>query len=182
MSNWIDREGIFMAQPTQWRVRTFEGSQAMAVEIDFKILGMLNDEGGWDDWRDYAETTCRGRWFLTKKDGTVNSSAVDQLAVALGWDGNLLSISDAGPPPRACQINVRSDEYRGETRYNATWMNHKFFKPTPTGAPADEVNELQGRFGSLFRAAAASATQSAKQHEPDPAVAAITGGDDNLPF
>ncbi len=180
MSNWIDREGIFMAQPTQWRVRTFENSQAMAVEIDFRILGMLNAEGGWDDWREYQETTCRGRWFLTKKDGSVNSSAVDQLAVALGWDGNLLTISDAGPPSRACQITVKSDEYRGEVRHNATWMNHKFFKPTPAGASTEQVNDLQGRFGSLFRAAAASAQQSTTAPEPDAEIAAITG--DDLPF
>ncbi|HOX27490.1 MAG TPA: hypothetical protein PLL30_17350 [Candidatus Krumholzibacteria bacterium] len=187
MSNRLDREGIFMARAKSWLIRTFDNSEAVAVNIEFQILGQLNDQGGWDDWRQYDEHTVYGMFFIVKKDGTINTTTMEQLAKSLGWDGNLLAVMDAPPPKTAVQITVKADEYQGKVTYKASWINPKDFSPQPQGASDAKVSQLQARFGSLLRAAAAAAKQSApvaaapsaaaNQSEPAPFVS-----DDDLPF
>lgn len=190
MSNRLDREGIFMARAQQWSVRTFETSQAVAINIEFLILGQLNQDGGWDDWRNYDEHTCWGMFFITKKDGTVNAVTVEQLARSLGWSGDLQVVANTTPPRTPVQITVKGEEYRGTVAYKASWINPKDYTPSPHGASDEEVGRLQARFGSLLRAAAAAAARehvreeqpSGLPPEPEFTPAPPAEPDDDLPF
>jgi hypothetical protein len=165
MSIKLDREGIFMARAIGWQVRTFDSSQAVAVNIEFQILGQLNDAGGWDDWREYEEHTVYGMFFVLKKDGTVNTTTIEQLARSLGWNGDLYTIGDDSPPRVPVQITVKAEEYKSSLIYKASWINPKDFKPQPIGASNQQVADLNARFGSLLRAAAAAAL-SPKTEKP----------------
>ena len=178
MSQKLDRAGVFMAKPMSWAVKTYD-SQAVAVEFEFKIRGQWNGEG-WDSWRDYDEYTVWGLFFVVKKDGSVNSTTVEQLARSLGWDGDLNAVVNQEVPGRAVQITVKEDIYKDTVRFKAGWMNHKDFVPTSQGADPETVSGLNNRFGSLLRAAAASA----KKDQPAPKVAPTEAPlvDDDLPF
>lgn len=176
MSNKLDREGIFMARAIAWQVRVFESSSAAAINIEFQVLGQLNDQGGWDDWRSYEDHTVFGSFFFAKKDGTLNEVTVEQLVKSGLWDGNLFTVNDGPPPTTAVQISVGAEEYKGQTYYKAKWVNHKDFKPQPPGASEGDVRRLNDRFGSLLRACAASA--AASQEQPQVAQAKTAVQDD----
>ena len=74
----IDREGIFKARPLQWRVKVFDGSLSVAIAIEFAIVAQLADNE-WQDWSGYDEHRVWGDWWVVKKDGKPNVSAVEQL-------------------------------------------------------------------------------------------------------
>lgn len=179
MSQKLDRAGIFMAKPLSWAVKTYD-SQSVAIEFEFKILGEWNGEG-WNDWRDYDEYTVWGHYFVVKKDGSVNGATVEQLARSLGWDGDLNAVVNQEVPGRAVQITVKQDIYKDTVRYKAGWMNHKDFVPSSQGADAETVGSLQGRFGSLLRAAAASVNKDQPATKAAPVEAPLNDEDD-LPF
>ena len=165
MSIKLDRGGIFMARAISWQVRTFD-SMAAAINIEFQILGQLNDVGGWDDWLKFEDHTVYGLFFFAKKDGSINETTVAQLAKSLGWRGDLFEVQD-GPPPRTpVQITVGSEEYKGQQYYKVMWINPKDYTPQPQSATPEKVSTLNAQFGSLLRAAAAAAV--AKQGEPMP--------------
>lgn len=173
----LDRAGIFMARPLSWSVKTYD-SQAIAIEFQFQILGQWNGEG-WDSWREYEEYTVWGHFFVVKKDGSVNSTTVEQLARSLGWTGDLNAVVNQDVPSRAVQITVKEDIYKDQVRFKAGWMNHKDFVPTSQGADPETVSGLNNRFGSLLRAAAASAKKDMPQEKDEPATPT---DDDDLPF
>ena len=155
----IDREGIAQAVPREWWIRRVD-SGAVAVSFDFDVMSML-DGDDWHDWTQYGEYTVFGDWWVIKKDGTVNQGAVEQLALAIGWDGNLTSVQ--GPPPNyLVQLTIKGEEYQGKRRYKAAWMNPGDHVPGPAGATAEEVQAASNRFGSLLRAAATGAARAAK--------------------
>lgn len=180
MSSPLDREGIFKAKPFQWDVQRAE-SGAVAVAIGFEIVARFDDDSEWEDWTKYSSMHCYGNWWVVKKDGTVNQGAVEQLAVALGWSGNLFEVSSSDAPDRIVQITVKEDTYHGKTRYQATWMNHEHFVPTRFGASEEEVSQLEARFGSLLRAAASGAAE-AKPPVPNGTPPPNKRGDDGPPL
>lgn len=151
----IDREGIFKAKPVAWSVKTFEGKQSVALNVEFVIVAML-DQGEWQDWTLYD--TCRvwGDFFVVKKDGRPNTAQVQQLAESLGWNGDLRVVFGE-PPDVVVQVTVKEETYDGRTFYKAAWVNPEDYVPGPKGgADAATVEQLQTRFGSLLRAAATS--------------------------
>ncbi len=155
----LDREGIFKARPISWSVLDAD-SGAVAVSLEFEILAQWDGEGGWIDWAGYEMHRCFGSWWVVKKNGQINTGAAEQLAVSLGWDGDLRSVF-GGPPSRIVQVSVKAEEYDGRTRYRAGWMNPEDYVPQQAGASEEKVNELQSRYGSLLRAAATATGNSA---------------------
>ncbi len=156
----LDRAGIFKAQPVSWTVRSSQQSGAIALAIEFKILAQL-DGAEWNDWAQYDEYSIFGDFWVVKSDGTINTTTVESLARTLGWDGDLVSVVGE-PPAEVVQITVREEEYQGRKRMKVAWLNPGDFSPMPESATPDQVQNMQRRFGSLLRAAAAGAAAPAK--------------------
>ena len=170
----LDREGIFKARLLGWKVLDVK-SGAVAVSCELHVLAQWDGAGGWSDWSEYEEHRCFGNWWVVKKGGQINMGAVEQLAESLGWNGDLQSVLGSPPPDSTVQITVKADEYNGQTRFKAAWMNPENHAPQQPGADKEKVGQLQNRFGSLLRAAAASAAGA-------PAAPAGPITDDDIPF
>lgn len=175
--NVLSQAGIFKCKPTVWEVREFD-SGSVAVSFKFIVLAELNLAGEtaeWESWATFDEHEVYGDWFVVKKDGTINTNAVEQLAKSLGWDGDLATVTGR-PPDRIVQVTVKPDVYKGETRYKGSWMNPENHTGGSSGAADSEaVKGLSARFGALLRAAAASVAPVAAAPAPTPAKAPPKG-------
>lgn len=157
----LDRAGIFKAKPTSWGVQKSEGSQSVAIAIDFTILAQL--EGyEWADWSGYEEHTITGYFWVIKKDGSINSTTVTSICESLYWNCSLESIANDPVPDMVVQITVKEETYNGQTRLKVGWLNPGDYSPKAAYAPVEEVKELQTRFGSLLRAAGGSSVPKTK--------------------
>lgn len=151
--NSLDREGQFKVKPLSWNVYNAK-SGAVAINIDFLVTAQWNGSD-WDSWADYEPHAVRGAYYVVKKDGAINSETVSQLVNCLGWNGELAAVLQV-PPDVVVQVAVRAEEYNGLTVYKAGWMSAADSNPSYGASPA-EVKALDGRFGSLLRAAAGMA-------------------------
>ncbi len=185
----LEREGIFKARILAWSVREADSG---AVSVNLRLLILAELEGtAWQSWEGFEEHAVYGDFYVVKKDGTVNTAAVEQLAAAIGWDGNLGSILGA-PPDKVVQVTVKADTYKDVTRYKAAWINPEDYTPTPQGESEGDVKKLQARFGSLLRAAAQGSKKTAppakkaappaKQTAPAVTPSGEPPTDDEIPF
>jgi len=171
----LDRAGLFKARPVEWSVFTAD-SGAVAINIQFRITAMY--EGGeWQSWADYTEMIVYGAYWVVKKDKSINTGTVDQLAKSIGWNGDLRAVTTPVPDVEV-QIAVKEDEYDGKTQYKAGWMNPGDYVPMPQTSEED-VSKLHGQFGSLLKAAAGAALEEQTKQKP-PAGKKEEG--DDLPF
>ena len=156
----LDRIGRYLVEIVEWSLRESRGGGAVGVAMVFKVLGDWYEDA-WRDWREYEENRVEGSWWPIKKDGSVNQSAVDQLAESLGWAGDL-SVFRGPPLKMVVQVDVKLEEYEGKTSYRAAWMYHKDASTSGLGGVTEERGqELETRFGSMLRAAASGAQKSA---------------------
>jgi len=160
----IDREGIFKMLPTNWKVKTFDGKQSVAIAITFDVLAQLED-GEWVDWTEYG-VVAYGDYWVVKASGEPNIDTVRQLAECLDWRGSLHQCVEELPPKTVVQVAVKEDSYKGKTSYKAGWMNPEDYVPTSGGADSSEVKALDARFGSLLRAAASGSKKPAVKVPP----------------
>ncbi len=171
----LEQSGIFRCKPLSWEVQEAQ-SGAVGINMSFLVIEEL-DGDKWLSWDEAGEYMFWGTFWVVKKDGTVNQSAVDQLAKSLGWNGDLASVVDSavGNLPLV-QVTVKEEVYEGVTRYKGSWMNPaEYTGGSGGGADPAKVKELKGRFGSLLRAAAASATEGTKK-APEKPVEGKKGG------
>ncbi len=156
----LDRAGIFKARPYDWSVQPSQNSKSVAVSMGFLILEEL--EGSeWVSWANTDPYVVRGWWYVIGREGKINTTAVEQLAKSLGWDGDL-AVVGGEPPDKVVQIVVKTEEYEGKSRTKATWMNPEDYTPEFGGASSEDVSKLKSQFGSLLKAAAAGATKGQK--------------------
>lgn len=160
----LDRAGIFRARPLSWRMRNSDSSQAVAVSMEFLILEQL-DGSKWASWSEYEEHNVYGDYYVVKKDGSVNATIVEQLVISLGWSGDLRDLAKAVPDV-VVQITVKADEWGGQTRFKAEWLNPGDYVPQSNAASTGSLDAAQARFGSLLRAAAAGAKPPAPTTPP----------------
>lgn len=133
-------------------------SGSIAINMNFEVLAAFdNEEGKWVDWRG-EEVVCEGSFWIVKKDGTVNEKQVDSLVAHCGWSGAISDVSNGTWEPEDCQVNVKKEEYKGNVRYKAAFINA--FDAIPGGGgsvTAEEAQAIEDAFGSSLRAAAANA-------------------------
>ncbi len=158
MSRKLDRAGIFRAIIKSWGIKQSASSQSVAINMEFAILGEIagND---FVSWHECDEHIVYGDFWIVKKDGGINATTVDSLVAAFGWDGNLRSVNDF-PPAVEVQITVNKETYNDRIFYKASWINHRDYTPGPDLADDGQIASLDGRFGSMLRAAAASAQRT----------------------
>lgn len=194
----LDRPGIFKATIQSWCVRKAENSKAVAISMEYVVVSQL-DGDKWEDWTQYDERyRIYGDTYVVKKDGKVNLSGVEQLAAALGWDGNLASVL-GDPPDVVVQINVKEEAWMDNegterTSLKVKWLNPGDYTPEPRGESDADVKALGAQYGSLLRAAAAGAARAAgktaatKARPNVPSGAALDVGarpqnsEDDIPF
>ena len=150
----LDRPGIFKARPTNWSVYCSPDT-AVALCVGYQILAQL-ENNEWTDWSGYEPHYITGYHFVIKRDGTVNETGVHQCVESLGWSGDLRQ-ADGDVPDVVVQINCKEEEYNGRVSVKVGWLNPGDYTPQSGGADAQEVAQLQNRFGSLLRAAASAA-------------------------
>lgn len=182
--NKLEREGIFKVRPLNWYLQPSdrEGSQAIAVSIEFLILAQL--EGAeWTSWDQYEDHSVVGWFYIVKADGTVDSARVQDLHDALGWNGDPDAFA-GGVPDVVVQVTVKGDVYNGRTSYKAAWIRPGDFTPRPKEATPEAVSSIKKRYGSLFRAAASGATKAApgKTAPPKLTPKEVLQDENNLPF
>ena len=180
----LDREGRFRVTPAFAMLREAQ-SGAVGIQIDFKIVADWTGEE-WRSWEGYDEYEVEGTFWVIKKDGGVNQSAVDQLTQVLGWSGSLddLTFNTA----TVVQVAVKAETYNEFTSYRASWLYPADADPLGGQVNDQRTSELQTRFGSLLRAAAGSTSAPAPTPAPAPAANIkksafdLSKPDDDLPF
>lgn len=167
----LDKAGTFKARPFDWSVQPSKENKGVAISVGFIIEEEYDFESKtWLSWRETDAYTTRGWWYIVKKDGGINKSAIQQLVESMGWDANLNSILGE-PPDLLVQIVVKKENYKGEDRYKVGWMSPEDAVPGAFGASEAEVVDLQSRFGSMLKAVAGVKRATPKAPPATPAAA-----------
>lgn len=163
----LDRPGIFRAKPAAWGYKEFETSAAVKVWVAFRIVECLEPpDNVWTDWTQYGDVRVFGDYFVTKKDGTPNTTTVDQLVQCLGWNGSFGYLIENPPPNVVVQIKVTGREIEDKngrrTVFEAGWINPRDFVPQRRATPEEKsrAGNLDARLGSVMRAAASTAAKA----------------------
>ena len=158
----IEEAGDFRAYPIGWTVEETEkeGSKSVCVVILFGILQKWHadpegDGGSWSaEWPSgYASYA---RVYVVKRDGTLNTGAIENLKKCGIWDGDW-SAFESAPEPTRCLIEIQASEWNGRTNYRPEWINPDGDAPQKRSAglkPAnpDVIAGLAARFGGATRA------------------------------
>jgi hypothetical protein len=149
MGNLIQQTGTFRGRIISYGLHEAE-SGACSVKMTVAIDEIFH-ENAWHDWRG-EDIEAMGEIWIVRKDGNLNENGVKSLVNAAGWDGSLLSISEATWDPNPVQIQVEADTYKDETRYRISYVND--YERTPGGGNVtlEKAKELQARLGSSLRA------------------------------
>ena len=202
MATALDRVGTFKVHPISYGWWN-PGGGAEAAAVTFEVLAEWDEENQqWIDWKEY-EVEVEGYFWLVKKDGTLNQKQVEALARHMGWDGNFESISDQSWRPTDCQVAVTEDEWKGNIRYRAAWINGLDDVPRQgtSSLGFDDAKALQAKHGASIRALMANARQKAPKPAGKPTAPKPQGvsrsqtqraqqasdgdavdGDDDIPF
>lgn len=164
MSRILDREGTFKAVPVSWAVQESEQTQSIALVIQFKVLAQL-DGNDLVDWSEYEDHSIFGWFYVIKRDGTPNSITIKSLVESIHWNGSLRAV-EQDPPQVTCQIVVENEEYNGKYTLKVKWINPEDFAPGPKSVSSAGLAQLDNRFGSLLRAAAAEARPKTAAKQP----------------
>ena len=170
--NKLDRAGTFKARPVAMGLQNAKESKSVAVWIEFQIIAQQENEG-WTDWSGYEDHAIVGYFWIVKKDGSVNTRTVENLAEVLDWDGNPDTIM-GDPPDIPVQITVAEDTYNGKTSLKVQWFNPVDYQGGIVSASPEQVKAINAQFGSLLRAAAGAARKTKAAPKPLPKVGAKT--------
>lgn len=159
-----DREGTFKARIESYGVKELE-SGAIAVSICAHLTDIWNGET-WEPWGDYQQEALGDLWIV-KKDSSINNNQVEALIKNAGWDGDIASIVDEKWNPTPCQVVVKADTYKDQTRFKIAFLNALDRAPGGMGnVDSKKAKELQTRFGAQLRAIAGNAKRNGSAPAP----------------
>lgn len=130
-----------------------------AIELKFEAHYSYAgpDKDGNPSWQPMpVHESYDGRFFIEKKDGSLNTSTIDRLKAVYGWDGATpyWFEDQQGLSEDYVLITVEDEVYNGKTRARVAWVNRKTDRPgggmqpsTPEGRRA-----IESRIGSKLRA------------------------------
>lgn len=135
--------------------------------ISFRLYEQYDPQGG--EWLPCQEMYTTGKWWLEKKDGSVNDSAVGQLRKALGWNGrDLDDLNGTKFVGDVVQVDMVTEEYEGKTYWRPNFLMPEDANPAASASAAspETVAAIKARLATKLRAAAGGAPVNAK---PQPA-------------
>ena len=169
---YANREGLFNAYPINCGVADTGQNNLATVVIQFRLFEELVN-GEWTDClAEGMEVT--GYFYLEKKDGQVNTVAVDALRTALGWntdDPAWIQQTDLSGVP--VQVKLANEEYNGKTKVKVQFLNP--YGSTAGGVPKGDEKTHQNirtRLGAKLRAYMGGTPAPAPKPAPRPAQAA----------
>lgn len=172
----LTREGWYLCDVVTWGVREAE-SHAVAIALK------LETRAEWQPDPVGIETPNRGSWvelpaldvfgdfYIIKKDGQPNPTAIEQLTKAKCWNGEYGLMLYEKDPPMSLQavVQVGANVYQGKTTYRANWIHHADHVPGAGGisgrVAADRLAELNATFGGSLRAATPKLAELTKAAE-----------------
>jgi hypothetical protein len=175
--NRLDRTGVFKARPVAMGLQNAKESNAIAVWIEFQVTAQQEGDA-WTDWGGYEDQSIVGYFYIVKKDGSVNTRVVENLAEVIDWDGNPETIG-GDPPDIPVQITVAEDTYNGKTSLKVQWLNPVDYQGSIVSATPEQVKQISAQFGSLLRAAAGAVRKPKDATKVAPTAAEPQDG---LPF
>lgn len=157
------KTGWYLCGVSEWAARDQsekdKGSLAVSVSLKLKTHALWNDKiKAWE--RADEEEEVFGDYYVIKKDGQFNPSAIEQLTEAGLWDSDKLFLRFDEPVPEGLEIgvSVEQDEYNGKKRWRANWIIHADAQPGERGiankASKEKLLALNSKFGSGLRAMA----------------------------
>lgn len=186
----IDRSGTARGRILHYELREYQ-SGSVGVEYELAIDEFYGDPtpDEWNDWTGYA-CGVYGRTILVKKDGSPNETGVKSLVEAAGWipgDFEQIACGAWNPPP--IQVTIKADEYQGEVRYKAEWINPYDALVGGRGVDAATAKALAAKYGSKIRAVAGNVKRNeavppqGKPTMPKPATVPDDGAENpDIPF
>jgi len=163
----VEHPGTYLAVPVAWGIKKFD-SMAVKVWIAWRITA-AQSEIGWFSYEGYDPIGVNGDVFIAKKGGKINPTGVEQLKLALGWDGNVRAFTQK-PPEVEAQIDVRPDTNSTDGYLKVQWVRARDASPT-RGNNEEEVADLERLMGSAFRAAASDRTPPLRNPQTAPPIA-----------
>lgn len=152
-----NREGRFKAIIVEYGVSETGQNHLATWTAKFRLLEELAN-GEWlaCDAEGFEIT---GYFYLEKKDGTLNTTTIDALKAALGWDGrDPFWLQDADLTQTIVQLKLAYEEYNGQIRIKVKFIDAE--NATPNDVPkADDAGRrsINTRLGAKFRANAGGA-------------------------
>lgn len=186
----LNREGHFKARILEAGVSETGSNQLVTFVARFAIDQEYypNDAQWYDVSNEGAEIT--GYFYLEKKDGSLNTRAIESLCEALGWDGrDVFWLQDTDLGDRLVQLTIAMETYENKTRPKVRWINHEDAEPTSGVKRADGTarTAIANRLSGKLRANAggtprpAPAPTSSKPKPPAPKTPAKPPAPDTPP-
>jgi len=160
----FDREGSFRGVITEYALQDTQNSKSIGVACKFQVHEFFNHElEQWEDWRSFDMEGYGTTWII-KKDGTLNSSAIESLIKSTGWDGDVLSIIEQRFQPTPCQWSTKAEQYEGNTTFRPNFLAP--YDAVPGGPGLRKIDDQKGRslasqYGAQLRAIAGNAKAKA---------------------
>lgn len=163
----LDAHGWYLCEVVEGRM-TVEESGAVAVTLAMQPTGKWNPKYANDDGTegnyeglhpDDEYEKAFGRWYMLKKDGSVNDEAIDQLVRSGFWLDDLRQWGEDKPPiPKVCVIQMGKPElYEGKTSIKPGWLYPAAHKPDGgirKRADTEKLMSIDAKFGGALRASA----------------------------
>jgi len=158
-----------LTEEGDFRVRVYKyglweaKSKAVAVNMDFEVLEAYDHEGQtWIDWRG-EDVFVGGAFWIVGKDGAINERQVESLVEHCGWNALMSDITAGTWKPTDCQVTVKKEEYQGNVRYKASFINAYDAQPGGrSNVTADAAKSMDQSYGASLRALAANAKAKKK--------------------
>lgn len=148
-----DREGRFKAAVVERGVGESGQNNLATFACEFKLLEELVNGEFLPLDQDFEIT---GYFFLEKKDGSLNTSQIDALKRAFGWDGrDPFWLQDADMADRIVQVKLAFEEYEGKQKLKVRYVDAEDATGGGVRKADDQVRKsMNSRLGSKFRALA----------------------------
>ncbi|MCE5280305.1 MAG: hypothetical protein ABFD92_07685 [Planctomycetaceae bacterium] len=168
-----NREGLFNAYPLDIGITQSGPNNLLTCSILLRLYEELSN-GSWIDCSaEGMEIT--GYFYLEKKDGALNTTAIDSLKASLGWDGRdpfWMQDNAENLREKPVQVKLGAEQYNGKTRIKVQFLN-------PHGSSAAGVSKgddvlrrtINTRLGARLRAQAGGTPAPAQTPPPRPAQA-----------
>jgi hypothetical protein len=169
-----NREGLFHAYPVAVGLGETRENKLVQVVIHYRLIEELV-EGQWTDCAgENLEIT--GYHILEKRDRSLNTSTIEALKAALGWDGRdpfWLQDSADALAQQAVQLKLAFEEYDGKETLKVQFLNPYGAKPGGVPKADDDFRRAIGnRLGAKFRALAGGTPANPPKPAGKPAVPA----------